>query len=352
MRIAIVHDDLMRRGGAEQVVLSMLKAYPDAALYTLCYRPDLTYPEFKNYKINTSLFNYIAKSERIMKILFFPIGVLCAKKMVVRNYDVVIISTTYCAKYVSIDKKSLIFMYIHTPFRLAWNPTSYTEYNKSKGLKRVLFDSIIRALQKIDVRESKKGNHFISITKETTQRIRRAYGIEGDIQIIHPPVKCSNFYVKPDSTRDYYLIVSRLEYYKNVDLAINAFSQLGFKLIIVGNGSQKNKLKAMSKSNIEFRSGLSAAELADLYANCRAFILPQHEDYGITPLEANASGRPVIAFEAGGVIETMVPYTSKDKKFTAIFFKQQVVSSLIEAVKQFESLESEVDSQYIRSHSE
>jgi glycosyltransferase involved in cell wall biosynthesis len=350
MRIAIVHDDLMRRGGGEQVVLSMLRAYPTADLFTLCYKPELTYPEFKNYRIKTSLFNVIAKSERSMKMFFFPIGLLCMKFLKVSNYDVVIISNTYCAKYVSIDRKSIIFIYTHTPFRLAWNPTSYDQYNRSSGLKRIIFDNVISLLRNIDSKEAQKGNYFLSITNETVARVIEA-NYSSKVDIIHPPVKCNNFYVTTDKTSDYYLLVSRLEFYKKVDLAIRAFNTLGKRLVVVGNGSKSEELKAMANGNIEFKSSLSKEQLADLYANCKAFIFPQHEDYGITPLEANASGRPVIAYEKGGVLETMIPFSSlTPKNFTAIFFKDQTPACLIDAVELFETLP--INSDFIRSHAE
>jgi glycosyltransferase involved in cell wall biosynthesis len=348
MKVAIVHDDLMRRGGAEQVVLSMLKAYPNADLYTLCYRAHLTYPEFKDYKIKTSIFNFLARNEKWMKWLFFPFGLLSMKLLSVKGYDVIIISTTYCGKYVSTDRAARVFMYTHTPFRLAWDSKSYKQYNESRGLKRKVFDVVISILKRVDKKEAQKGDHFLGNTNETAERIKHAYGIS-DIKIIYPPVKCSNFHVSKN-TSDYFLIVTRLEYYKKVDLAIHAFNKLGYKLIIVGNGHKKEELKALAKENIEFRSGLPKEEIAELYAGCRAFILPQHEDYGITPLEANASGRPVIAYGNGGVLETMTPYNGTSKKFTAVFFKEQTTESLIDAVKLFETLE--VDPAYIRQHAE
>jgi glycosyltransferase involved in cell wall biosynthesis len=348
MKIAIVHDELIRRGGAEQVVLSLLKAYPQADLYTLCYRPSLTYPEFKNYTIKTSLFNVLARNEKIMKWLFFPWGIICMKLLWVKGYDVVIISNTHCAKYVSIDPASTIFIYTYTPFRLAWNPTSYKEYNESKGIKRKLYDIVTAIIRKIDFREAQKGHYFLGMTNETAERIRKAYKPK-QVEIIYPAVKCVNFHVGEKSA-DFYLIVSRLEYYKKVDLAIQAFNELGYKLIIVGNGDKKDELKKLAGKNIEFRSGLSKEEIADLYASCKAFVFPQHEDYGITPLEANASGRPVIAYGNGGVLETMIPYDGSSKKFTAVFFEEQTAPSLIKAIKKLEQLE--FDPSFIRKHAE
>ncbi len=346
MKVAIVHDDLMRRGGAEQVVLSMLKAFPKADLYTMCYRPQQTYPEFKQFKIITSGFNFIARDERRMKLFFFPFGLLSMKLLQVEGYDVVIISNTYCGKYVSIDKNAKVFIYTYTPFRLAWNPMSYQEYYLSKGIKRLVFDAVISILRKIDRSESKKGHFHLSMTEETKKRVIKAY-LTNDVQIIHPPVKSSNFYIESKPSLAYYLIVSRLEFYKNVHIAIEAFNKLGYNLIIVGRGSKQSDLMAMAAPNIIFKSGLSTTEIANLYANCKAFIFPQHEDYGITPLEANASGRPVIAYNGGGVLETMIPYQGQEK-FTSVFFNEQTAASIVGAVKKFEELS--IDSEFIRRH--
>jgi glycosyltransferase involved in cell wall biosynthesis len=346
MKVAVVHDDLMRRGGAEQVVLSMMKAFPEADLYTLCYQPELTYPEFKNYRIKTSVFQYIAKTERRMKWLFFPFGIISMKLLSLKGYDAVIISNTFCGKYIRVDKSAKVFIYTYTPFRLAWNPGSYKEYNESTGLKRLLFDTVIRCLRIIDKREAQKGDFHLGMTYETAERIKKAYGIS-NVSIVPPPVKCRNFYVNAQSEKNYYLLVSRLEFYKKVDLAIEAFNKLGIPLIIVGNGSKKKELQAMAKANIQFKSGLNSSELADLYANCKAFVFPQHEDYGLTPLESNASGRPVIAYAEGGVLETMVPYT-ENKNYTSVFFQEQTVESLIKAVNWLETLQ--IDSDFIRSH--
>ena len=347
MTIAIVHDDLMRRGGAEQVVLSMLKAFPQADLYTMCYRPDLTYAEFKNYKITTSYFQPLARNEKFMKWLFFPFGLMAMKMLKLKEYDVVLISTTYCAKYIKIHPSSKVYIYTYTPFRLAWNPTSYKEYNKSTGLLRRMFNYVIKKLQVIDRNEAQKGNVFIAMTNETAQRIRDAYGIQ-NIHILYPPVKCYNFHINSSTEKKYFLLVSRLEFYKKVDLAIEAFNQLGLPLVIVGNGSKKKELMAMSNSNIEFKTGLSTVELANLYSNCKAFIFPQYEDYGITALEANASGRPVIAFGKGGVLETMINYNYHNEKATSIFFYEQNKQDLIKAILKL--MQIKFDSQFIRSH--
>jgi glycosyltransferase involved in cell wall biosynthesis len=350
MKVAIVHDELMRRGGAEQVVLTMLKAFPNADIFTLAYNPDGTYPEYKEYKdkIHTSALQFLNKDVGIMQKTFLPFGIWAMKSLAVKGYDVVLISNTHSAKYVNIDKKALVFIYTYTPFRLAWNPTSYSQYNNSKGAFRWVFNQVVSYLQKVDKKAAQKGDYYLGMTAETAQRIRDAYDIK-EVKIIPPDVKCRNFHVS-DKPKDYYLLVSRLEYYKKADLAIEAFNQLGLKLIVVGKGTKAQELKALANDNIEFKSGLSSDELSAMYANCKALIFPQYEDYGLTPLEANASGRPVIAYGIGGVLETMIPYKDDASKATAIFFKEQTTESLIDAIHQYETLD--FDPLFIRNHAE
>lgn len=351
MKIAIVHDELMRRGGAEQVVRCFHRSFPEAPIYTLAYQPELTYSDFKECKVVTSWMQHIVSNEKSMRWLFFPFGLWAMQQLDVTDYDVVLISSTYGAKYVKVSPKALVITYCYTPFRLVWDPTSYNQYIEAKGFKKIAFDFVIKKLRKVDYRAAQRTDRFIAMTAETRDRIRRAYDFIKDIPLIKPPVDCNKFYVSKDID-NYYLVVSRLESYKRVDLAIDAFNKLGYPLIIVGRGSQESELKAKAKKNIIFKSGISNEEVAKLYSQCQALIFPQHEDYGITPLEANASGRPVIAFGKGGVLDTMIPVDNMTdgSKSTAIFFKEQNIDSLIDAVHQFEH--TTFDSRFIRQHAE
>ncbi|WP_456460268.1 glycosyltransferase [Reichenbachiella sp.] len=337
MKVAIVHDDLMRKGGAEKVAKTISDLYPNAPIYTLAYRPDLTYPEFKKKKIITSCFQLLAKNELLMKWLFFPFGMMAMKFIKIEGFDLVIMSTTYCAKYVRVSENTKIVAYCYTPFRLAWNPQSYSVYSKSKGLLKILFDIVVKTLKRIDKQSSKSVDHFIAMTQETKNRLINAYLPRHEIPIINPAVELSNFSFS-NNVQNYYLLVSRFEPYKKVDLAIKAFNENGKRLIVVGNGSQKEKLKAISNKNVEFRENLSNEELAKLYENCKGFVFPQHEDYGITPLEANAAGRPVIAYNKGGILDTMIPYQNDKENATAYFFDNQSVKSLNNAIEEFEKI--------------
>lgn len=349
MKVAFVHDDLMRRGGAENVLIALHQIFPEAPIYTLCYRPELTYPEFRSKKIITSWFQYIAFNEKIMKWLFYPIGVWAMKSLSIAEYDLVIISTTFGAKYVNVSGTAKVFAYCYTPFRLIWRPESYNVYSNSSGLGRKLFDLVIARLKKIDLRYAARIDYFFAMTQETKERIIEAYQPDQLVQIVNPPVNLDNFKVS-SKEGDYYLVVSRFEPYKKVDLAILAFNMLGKKLIIVGKGSQERYLKSIANENIEFKTNLEYDELSSLYSKCKAFIFPQYEDYGLTPLEANASGRPVIAYRRGGVLDTMIEKNNDSETGTAIFFDDQIPESIIEAVTKFETMS--FDPQKLRAHAE
>lgn len=349
MKIAIVQDELISKAGGERVGLCYHYAFPEADFYSIAYNPNGTFEEFKKIKINTNWYSKIAQTQKKYQKYFFPLGILAARMLDLRKYDVVIQSGTHCSKYVRVNKNALVVCYCYTPFRLAWNPASYLAYLESKGLSRILYNITINILKTIDKHFGNRPDFFNGMTEETKQRLIIAYQPRNEIKIIPPPVNASQYYIS-EKPKEYYFIVSRLEFYKKVDIVVNVFNKLGKNLIVVGKGTQEEYLKSIAKSNITFKKGLSGAELADLYANCKGFLMPQHEDYGITPLEANASGRPVIAYAKGGVLETMIPYTNNEKECTALFFEHQTEESLTEAILKFETLQ--FNSQFIRNHAE
>ena len=341
----------MCRGGGEQVALSFHKAFPKAPIYTQCYQPDLTFPEFRDCDIRTTWLQGIARTDDAMKNLFFPLGVRAMQSHDLTAFDVVLMSGTHCAKYVKTSPDALVISYSFTPFRLAWDPVSYAQYSEASPAKRLLFDAVLSYLRSVDFRFGQRPDHYIAMTEETADRLRQAYRVKNAIDIINPPVNTQNFYVSAQP-KNYFLVVSRLEYYKKVDLVVDAFNHLGYPLVIVGKGVQAAEIKAQARDNITFMSGLSAQELADVYAGCRALIFPQHEDYGITPLEANAAGRPVIAYRAGGVLTTQIPVEDDPAKATALLFNSQTVNDLIDAVNQYERIEERFDPVFIRAHAE
>ena len=349
MKIAIVHDELVRRGGAERVVLAFHNAFPKAPIYTLVHNPKLTYSEFKDADIHYSWFQRVASDEFSLKKMFFPFGLFAMQGLDMSGFDVILISSTYVAKFINPSKNCLVINYCHTPFRLAWYPEYYRDYSDARFIKKMAYNIVIGILKKIDYKKAQRTDYFIANSKEIKNKISAAYDWTGDIEIINPPVDYKDFYLS-DKKKDYFLVVSRLEHYKKVDLVIDVFNTLGFPLMIVGKGSQSIRLKNLARSNITFLEGVSNKELAKLYAKCKALIFPQHEDYGITPLEANASGRPVIAYSKGGVLDTMIPYKGDNKKATALFFHEQNPKALLNAIDEF--LMTRFDPIFIRKHAE
>jgi len=350
MKIAIVHDNLVCKGGAEQVALSFHNAFPDAPVFTLTYDANNTYPEFKECRVKTSWFGRFIKSEKNLKRYYFPFGIMAMQQLDVSGYDIVLQSTTHCAKYIKTDPDALIITYCHNPFRLVWSTESYEKVMNAGSVKKILYKKVIDILRDIDRTFASKTNWFITNSKEVVPRIQNAYHPKNEITVINPSVKCENFYVA-DAIGDYFLVVSRFESYKKIDLVVDAFNEMpDKKLVIVGKGSRENEIKLSAGPNITFLNGLNVQDLAKVYANCKAFIFPQLEDYGITPLEANASGRPVIAYGKGGILETMLPYKDDALKATAIFFDEQTKEALKEAVGTFETLT--FDPAFIRSHAE
>lgn len=351
MKIAIIHDELVRRGGAEQFTLIMHKAFPEAPIYTSTYNIKNTFEAFSSINIHSSWLTYIAKNEKILKRVFFPLGILAMKSFYLKDYDVVFISTTTSAKYIKVSPKTLVITYCHYPFRLLWFPESYTQVKNSSGLKKILYRLLIKIFKSIDYKSAQRTDFFITNTPEIAKIIEASYKPKEPVSVIYSSIPCSNFYVEQKPTSDYFLVITRIEPYKKVDIVIEAFNQMpDKKLIIVGKGSQKELYQKNANLNIEFKEGLSKEEIARLYANCKAFIFPQQEDYGLTPIEANASGRPVIAYGKGGITYTTIPYTTNSKKSTAVYFDEQSSTAVIDAVNLLETLE--FDPTFIRKHAE
>jgi glycosyltransferase involved in cell wall biosynthesis len=246
------------------------------------------------------------------------------------EFDVVISNSSAFCKGVVTPPSTLHISYCLTPMRWVWNYHAYVDRERFGFLARMVLPAAISQLRAWDVATAQNVDRFLTISQTVRSRVRKYY--RRDSTVIYPPVNCDAFDLGPSRVEDYYLVVARLMPYKRIDLAVDAFTRLGIPLKIVGKGRHEPELRARAGRNIEFVGHVSDAELKQLYARCRGFVFPGEEDFGIAPLEANASGRPVIAFAAGGALDTVVD------GHTGVLFEQQEVDCLIGAVRRAEAI--------------
>ncbi|MBC8102729.1 MAG: glycosyltransferase [Cytophagales bacterium] len=339
MRVAIVHDYLAQAGGAERVVEAMHDVFPDAPIFTSVYDPEHTLPSFKTMDIRTSFLQKWAKDSRIHKFAlpFYPAAF---EQFDMTGFDIVLSSTTGFAKGVITGPDTCHICYCHTPARFAWR---YHEYIAQGGYGRAtqqILPFLIHRLRAWDYASAQRVDYFLVNSHNVARRVRKFYGKTSEV--LHPPVTTNRFAVLPSPTADYLLVVSRLVGYKRVDIAVEACARLGIPLKVVGTGPDLPRLKQMAGPQVEFLGRLSDGAVADLLANCRAFLFPGEEDFGIAPLEAMASGRPVIAYGAGGALETVVDGV------TGLHFCYATAESLMDAIQRLDGLD--LDPARIRAH--
>ena len=318
MRVALVHDYLVHVRGGERVFEALCAAYPEADIYALIYDPDRMPALYRERSVSTSFIQHLPLSRRLFR-LYLPLYPVAAASMGLRDYDLVISSSSAWAHGVRVGPGTLHICYCYSPFRYAWS--HHGELVGSRGFAvRVALRPLMAWIRDWDRRAASRVNAYVAISRVTQARIAAYYGRESTI--IHPPVELSHFAPSREPSANYFLVVSALMRYKRVDIAIEAFNRLGWPLKIVGGGEDEARLRAMAGHNIEFLGQRSDDEVARLYARCRAFIFTADEDFGITPLEAMASGRPVVAYEGGGALETVVDGVS------GRFFPDQTADSL------------------------
>ena len=295
MKLAIVHDWLTNMGGAEQVVINFKKIYPDAPIYTTFYNPEKLDDELKNIDVRTC---YLQKKKMITNHKkYFPRMPMAFEAFNLNEYDVILTSSSSCAKGVITKPGSIHICYCHTPMRYAWEKRD--EYTQGMNkLKKKLISILLHYMRIWDLASASRADFFIANSTEVKNRIWKHY--KRDAVVINPPVRCNMFNIS-DVDSDYYFIVSRLVTYKKFDLAVKACKELGKKLVIIGDGPEKNNLMKIADgdSNIVFM-GKQPDEVVKKYmSECKALLYPGEEDFGIVPVEAQACGRPVIAYGKG-----------------------------------------------------
>jgi len=323
MRAAIVHYWLLNRRGGEKVLEALCRLLPDADIFTLFCDPEVLSPELRRHKITTSFLNPLRRGYRSL----LPLMPMALEAFDLRGYDLVVSSESGPAKGVITSSSTRHICYCHTPMRYLWDlyPAYRNEWTRSSW-KRAAMTPLTNYLRLWDYASAARVDQFVANSANTRQRIWKTYRRESEVA--YPPVDVDSFYHMP--AEDYYLIVSELVPYKRIDAAVREFSRTGRRLRVAGDGPEYRSLRSGATPNIEFLGRVSDADLRELFARCRAFLMPGEEDFGITAVEALASGKPVIALGRGGALET-VP------SFGGVFYDDP--AKLGAAIERFESLE-------------
>ncbi len=334
MNICVVHDYLFQMGGAEKVVAELHRIYPEAPIYTSIYRPDRVSPEFHKMDIRTTFLQQFAWMDHHARKLL-PLYPSAFENFNLEGYDVVLSSSSAFAKGVITPPGTLHICYCYTPMRFAWMYHAYIEREEFNRAIRCILPFMIKGIRTWDEASSSRVDHFIAISGCVADRIRKYYRREATI--IYPPVDVKHFNDIPRNAGEYFLIVSRLVPYKRIDTAVKAFNSLGLPLKIAGNGRDLKSLRAIANSNIEFMGYCSHEEIRELYSRAIALLFPGYEDFGIVPVEAQAAGCPVIAYNGGGSRETIKPGVS------GILYNEQTEDSLKKAVLDFDPSDYSVE---------
>jgi glycosyltransferase involved in cell wall biosynthesis len=338
MKVALVHDWLTGMRGGEKCLEVFCELFPEATIFTLLHNKGSVSPKIERMKIKTSFIQCLPNAA-INYRSYLPLFPLAIESFNLKGFDLILSSSHCVAKGVKAPKESLHICYCYTPMRYAW--LFFNEYFAKAGLiKKMLISFIIRRLKAWDLKSNENVDFFVAISDNVKIRIKQFY--KRDAEVIYPPLEITKFNLSAKE-EDFYLIVSALAPYKRIDIAIEAFNIIGKKLVIIGTGDCQQDLKRIAGKNIDFLGWVDDVKIGDYYQRCKALIFPTEEDFGIVPLEAQACGKPVIAYAKGGALETL-------NSDTGVFFFPQSPSALIEAIKGFESKKSTFNREVIRKN--
>ncbi len=339
MRVAIVHYWLLNMRGGEKVVEALCRMLPEADVFTLFYDPEQVSPLIRSRRVTSSFLNPMRGHYRAM----LPLMPLALEHLDLRGYDLVISSESGPAKGILTHSSTRHVCYCHTPMRYLWDlyPDYLHEWTDSKA-QRALMAIFGHYLRIWDYTTAARVDQFIANGSSVQRRIESIY--RRSSRVIHPPVDVGSFYSR--DAEDYYLMVSALVPYKRVDQAVAACSAMGRKLRVVGDGPRYKMLKRAAGPSVEFCGRVSDEELRGLYARCRAFLQPGEEDFGISSVEALASGKPIVALGRGGIREIATDGVS------ACLYSEPSIQALRAAIERFEGLEGRWDSSVIRATAE
>lgn len=361
MRVALVHDWLTGYRGGERVLQHLAQRFPEADLYTLIHDRGSVPAEIESRRIFTSPLDRVpGRAHHYRKLL--PLFPWAIRQFDLSGYDLVLSTSHAVAKSVRIPKGVTHLDYCFTPMRYVWD---HVDTYLGHGVRRRLAGPMIRRLRRFDVETSGEESvtRFVAISTDVADRIRRHYGRIA--RVVPPPVDVDWIEVASAPAEDYYLLVGGFVPYKREDLAIDAFRRLNRRLVIAGDGPMRARLERGAPANVEFTGRVDEATLAELYRGCRALLHPQHEDFGLVAVEAQAAGRPVIGFAAGGILDTVRPLRSdapwtpasppssdsdapSDPGATGILFHEQTPLALCEAIEELEKNEQRFEPHALR----
>lgn len=343
MKIALVHDWLTGMRGGEKVVAELLRLFPDADIFTLVWKRGSVTPEIESRVREVSFLDRMPRAATDYRY-YLPLFPAAVRRFDLRGYDLILSSSHAVAKGVRVPPGAVHVSYVHTPMRYLWETSAdYFQFGRGRRWKRSAMSLLAPYLRRFDRRTAGSVHFFLANSENVRRRIRRIYGREATV--IPPPVD-TGFFTPPQSQAaagDYYLVVSSLEPYKRIDLAVMAFSDGWRKLLVAGKGTLERDLRAVARPPVEFLGEVSDGELRELYRHCRALIFPGREDFGIVPVEAQACGRPVVCFGEGGAPESVIDGV------TGVHFRPQTPEALLAAVQRLE--DTDWDSAAIRRHS-
>ncbi len=339
MRLALVHDWLNQIGGAEDVLEHLVRYYPDAPIYTSIYAPDLMPEQYRAWDIHPSWLNRLPGIHWAHQ-RYLPFYPLAWRMTDLSDYDVILSNKSGFCHSVRAGPRTLHICYCLAPTRYIWNLDDYLARENFGKSVRLAARIVARLYRRWDFAAAQRVHHLIAISTEIQERIRRYYRRES--VVIYPPVEVADRFTIAQRPDDYFLVVSRLVPYKRIDLAVEACTRLGLPLLVAGKGRDRARLESLAGPTVHFLGFVPDEALPDLLARCRALIFPGLEDFGIVPVQAQAAGRPVIAFHGGGALDTVIPGR------TGEFFTEQSVEALAAVLQRFDP--DAYDPHAIRAH--
>jgi glycosyltransferase involved in cell wall biosynthesis len=340
MKIALVHDYLVQYGGAERVLQAFTELFPYAPIYTLIHDDRAMRGQFSDKRIYTSFLQNMPFSRKRHRF-FPPLMPLAIEQFDFSKYDVVLSDSSSYAKGIITRPETLHICYMHTPMRYAWDDCQkYTQDFGFPNFVKRLVPFFMSPIRLWDKTSADRVDRFLANSQFVKKRIRKYYRHEAEV--IHPPVSVDQFYIaKPEERKGYFLMVGRLIAYKRHDIAIEAFNRLKLPLKIIGRGPEMKRLQKLAGPTIEFLGRVPEEDLPKYYAECRGFVFPQEEDFGIVAIEAMASGRPLIAYRGGDIVEHMM------EGKMGVYFDEQTPEAIVQAMTGFD--ENRYDPDFIRS---